>query len=225
MAATTSSASRGIDDAERRLAVVGAVVGVDRAGGRRRSGPRRSTASLQRRASAPAGRSRSTALGVPSVAVPPSLARRSCRPRARASSRFSSSPRPGRERSGPQRAAARARACRRTASARSRTWSWKYSRCSRVSIAQQTWAEIAGAQWAEKGTLQRLADAVDAEHVGDAAEPGDVGLEDVDAAGELGEAGAGPTRTRRRRSPSRRGRARARRRRPSRSSELTGSSR
>jgi hypothetical protein len=37
-----------------------------------------------------------------------------------------------------------------------RTWSWKYSRCTSVSIAQQACAEIAGAQWAEKGIERAL---------------------------------------------------------------------
>ena len=37
-----------------------------------------------------------------------------------------------------------------------RTWSWKYSRCASVSIAQHACAEIAGAQCAENGIERAL---------------------------------------------------------------------
>ena len=112
---------------------------------RRRSAPRPRP---RRRARAPAtsGRSPRPPPAPASVAVArgPLMRRNSS-----ASARFSSRPWPGRERSGtslpPSGSSVPSNSIRSI-----RTWSWKYSRCASVSTAQQAWAEIAGAQWAEK---------------------------------------------------------------------------
>ena len=107
----------------------------------------------------------------------------------RAASRcLSSSPLPGRERSG-----------RRTPSSGSgtpsktipstRTWSWKYSRCRRRSTAQNACVEIAGAQWAETSIECAFARPDAREEASDPAAARDVGLEAVDAADEVPEVG------------------------------------
>ncbi len=175
-------AAAGDDDAERRLAVVGAVVRVDRPGAGveadlalRPRPPGLARAPRRSISLGALGRERAVARRVAGQLMP-----RTSPPR-RASARA-----PGPAASGRARAAPRPARAVPSKSIRSiRTWSWKYSRCSKVSIAQQTWAETAGAQWAEKRRCAALQMPSARSMFGDAADPGDVGLDDVDAGGEI----------------------------------------